>query len=90
MCRAEHAAVVSTCPLDGSVVKDDAQKRVVYPPSRRTLCSQQHRPVTGRPVACNRSGPAAEKLDYGMSTTGAENDLQQVTEIARHMVLRWG
>jgi cell division protease FtsH len=23
-------------------------------------------------------------------TTGAENDLQQVTEIARHMVLRWG
>ena len=25
-----------------------------------------------------------------MTTTGAENDLQQVTEIARHMVLRWG
>ena len=27
---------------------------------------------------------------YGVSTTGAENDLQQVTEIARRMVLRWG
>ena len=25
-----------------------------------------------------------------MATTGAENDLQQVTEIARQMVLRWG
>jgi cell division protease FtsH len=35
-------------------------------------------------------GRAAEKLIYGVATTGAENDLQQVTEIARHMVLRWG
>ena len=35
-------------------------------------------------------GRAAEKLVYGMLTTGAENDLQQVTAIARHMVLRWG
>src|SRR4029079_16097190 len=33
---------------------------------------------------------AAEKLVYGMVTTGAENALQQVTEIARSMVLRWG
>src|SRR4029077_3647601 len=35
-------------------------------------------------------GRAAERLIYGVVTTGAENDLQQVTEIARHMVLRWG
>src|SRR6185295_10370405 len=35
-------------------------------------------------------GRAAEKRVYGVVTTGAENDLQQVTEIARHMVLRWG
>jgi cell division protease FtsH len=35
-------------------------------------------------------GRAAEQLVYGVATTGAENDLQQVTEIARHMVLRWG
>ena len=35
-------------------------------------------------------GRAAEKLIYRVVTTGAENDLQQVTEIARHMVLRWG
>jgi cell division protease FtsH len=35
-------------------------------------------------------GRAAEKLIYGLTTTGAANDLQQVTEIARQMVLRWG
>ena len=35
-------------------------------------------------------GSAAEKLVYGVVTSGAENDLQQVTEIARDMVLRWG
>ena len=35
-------------------------------------------------------GRAAERLIYGVSTSGAENDLQQVTDIARHMVLRWG
>jgi len=41
-------------------------------------------------IACALGGRAAEKLVYGATTTGAENDLQQVTEIARHMVLRWG
>jgi cell division protease FtsH len=34
-------------------------------------------------------GRAAEQLVYGVVTSGAENDLQHVTEIARHMVLRW-
>jgi cell division protease FtsH len=41
-------------------------------------------------ITCALGGRAAEKLVYGATTTGAENDLQQVTEIARHMVLRWG
>ena len=41
-------------------------------------------------ITCALGGRAAEKLVYGVATTGAENDLQQVTEIARHMVLRWG
>jgi cell division protease FtsH len=35
-------------------------------------------------------GRAAEQLIYGVVTTGAENDLQQVTRIAREMVIRWG
>ena len=35
-------------------------------------------------------GRAAERLVYGVVTTGAENDLQQVTRIAQQMVVRWG
>ena len=54
----------------------------IEPAMRRTIC--------GRASPCALGGRAAEKLVYGVVTTGAENDLQQVTEIARHMVLRWG
>ncbi len=35
-------------------------------------------------------GRAAEEIVYGTVTTGAENDLVQVTNIARQMVGRWG
>ena len=35
-------------------------------------------------------GMAAEQVVYGVVTTGAENDLEQVTTIARGMVARWG
>jgi cell division protease FtsH len=35
-------------------------------------------------------GRAAEEVAMGSITTGAENDLQQVTMIARNMVTRWG
>jgi cell division protease FtsH len=35
-------------------------------------------------------GRAAEEIVFGDVTTGAENDLQQVTQIARQMVTRWG
>src|ERR1700682_1989686 len=35
-------------------------------------------------------GRAAEQLVYGGVSTGAANDLQQVTLIAREMVVRWG
>jgi cell division protease FtsH len=35
-------------------------------------------------------GRAAEELVYGDVTTGAEADLEQVTQIARQMVGRWG
>ncbi len=41
-------------------------------------------------ITCALGGRAAERLVYGVATTGAESDLQQVTEIARRMVLRWG
>src|SRR5438477_2312879 len=35
-------------------------------------------------------GRAAEEVAIGRITTGAENDLQRVTAIARQMVMRWG
>jgi cell division protease FtsH len=35
-------------------------------------------------------GRAAEELVFGETSTGAESDIQQLTEIARQMVGRWG
>jgi cell division protease FtsH len=35
-------------------------------------------------------GRAAERVVYGQMTTGAESDIQQLTQIARGMVGRWG
>ena len=41
-------------------------------------------------IAAALGGRAAEEIAYGTVTTGAENDLQQVNQVARSMVLRWG
>jgi cell division protease FtsH len=43
-------------------------------------------------IAVGLGGRAAEELIFGAEhvTTGAENDLQVVTDIARNMVTRWG
>jgi cell division protease FtsH len=35
-------------------------------------------------------GRAAEEIVYGTRTTGAENDIEQATHLARNMVTRWG
>ncbi|HET9577712.1 MAG TPA: ATP-dependent zinc metalloprotease FtsH [Usitatibacter sp.] len=35
-------------------------------------------------------GRAAEEVVYGTRTTGAENDIEQATQLARNMVMRWG
>jgi len=35
-------------------------------------------------------GRAAEEVVYGNRTTGAENDIEQATDLARRMVTRWG
>ena len=41
-------------------------------------------------IAGALGGRAAEQLVYGEVSTGAENDLEQATRIARQMVGRWG
>jgi len=53
----------------------------------RTTYAQDY--LQGR-ITSALGGRSAEKLVYGVTTSGAEADLQQVTDIARHMVLRWG
>jgi cell division protease FtsH len=41
-------------------------------------------------IKVSLGGRAAEKVIYGEVTTGAESDIQQLTQIARGMVGRWG
>jgi len=54
-----------------------------YNYSRQTLMAR---------IAVGLGGRVAEELTFGVErvTTGAENDLQVVTDIARNMVTRWG
>jgi cell division protease FtsH len=41
-------------------------------------------------IKVSLGGRVAEEVVYGRITTGAESDLQQLTQIAREMVGRWG
>ena len=41
-------------------------------------------------LAVGLGGRVAEELETGEFTTGAENDLKEVTRLAREMVTRWG
>src|SRR5690242_18182467 len=41
-------------------------------------------------IAVALGGRVAEELVYGDVTTGAEQDIRQVTELAHDMVARWG
>ncbi len=87
--------------LLGLLVEDaDPVRRVSIVPRGRALGVTVQSPVDDRqnyPETYLRArivgalgGRAAEKLCYGVVTTGAENDLHQVTQLARHMVVHWG
>jgi cell division protease FtsH len=75
-------------------------QRVTIVPRGRALGVTYQRPQTDRynyPEAYLRArivgmlgGRAAEEIVYGTRTTGAENDIQQATQLARNMVTRWG
>jgi cell division protease FtsH len=41
-------------------------------------------------IKVSLGGRVAEETVYGTITTGAESDIEQLTQIARHMVGRWG
>ena len=78
----------------------DPVHRVTIVPRGQALGVTYQRPQTDRynyPEAYLRArivgmlgGRAAEEIVYGTRTTGAENDIEQATELARNMVTRWG
>jgi cell division protease FtsH len=78
----------------------DPVHRVSIVPRGQALGVTYQRPQTDRynyPEAYLRAriigmlgGRAAEEVVYGTKTTGAENDIEQATNMARAMVTRWG
>ena len=78
----------------------DPVNRVTIVPRGQALGVTYQRPDSDRynyPEAYLRSkivgmlgGRAAEEIVYGTKTTGAENDIEQATNLARRMVTRWG
>ncbi|HXD43224.1 MAG TPA: ATP-dependent zinc metalloprotease FtsH [Ramlibacter sp.] len=78
----------------------DPVHRVSIVPRGQSLGVTYQRPQTDRynyPEAYLRAriigmlgGRAAEEVVYGTRTTGAENDIEQATQISRNMVTRWG
>jgi cell division protease FtsH len=78
----------------------DPVHRVSIVPRGQALGVTYQRPQTDRynyPEAYIRAkivgmlgGRVAEELVYGTKTTGAENDIEQATGLARNMVTRWG
>jgi len=78
----------------------DPVNRVTIVPRGQALGVTYQRPDSDRynyPEAYLRGrivgalgGRAAEEIVYGTRTTGAENDIEQATGLARRMVTRWG
>jgi cell division protease FtsH len=78
----------------------DPVHKVTIVPRGQALGATQMMPIDDRHnyprayllarLAVGLGGRAAEELEIGEITTGAENDLQEVTELSREMVTRWG
>lgn len=78
----------------------DPVNRVTIVPRGQALGVTYQRPDSDRynyPEAYLRAriigilgGRSAEEVVFGSKTTGAENDIEQATNIARRMVTRWG
>ena len=78
----------------------DPVKKVTIVPRGMSLGSTYSQPIDDRynypesylrgRITAALGGRAAEEVAYGTITTGAEADLQQVYNIARSMVIRWG
>jgi len=82
------------------VTGSDPVKRVTIVPRGQALGVTYSRPDTDRynytetyiraKITGMLGGRVAEEIVYGTKTTGAENDIEQATNLARLMVTRWG
>jgi cell division protease FtsH len=89
-----HALVAMLTP------EADPVHKVTIVPRGQTLGATRIVPIDDRHnyprtyllarLAVGLGGRVAEELETGEITTGAENDLQEVTGLAREMVTRWG
>lgn len=78
----------------------DPVNRVTIVPRGQALGVTYQRPVSDRynytesylraRIIGTLGGRIAEEIIYGNKTTGAENDIEQATNLARMMVTRWG
>jgi cell division protease FtsH len=78
----------------------DPVNRVTIVPRGQALGVTYQRPVSDRynyteeylraRIIGTLGGRTAEEIIYGNKTTGAENDIEQATNLARMMVTRWG
>ena len=78
----------------------DPVKKLTIVPRGLSLGSTYSQPIDDRynypesylraRIALALGGRAAEEVAYGTVTTGAESDLQQVNQVARSMVVRFG
>ena len=78
----------------------DPVNRVTIVPRGQALGVTYQRPVSDRynyqeaylraRIIGMLGGRTAEEVVYGTKTTGAENDIEQATALARNMVTRWG
>jgi cell division protease FtsH len=87
--------------LVGKLMKNcDPVHKVTIIPRGRALGVTQHLPAEDRlslsadaandQIAMMMGGRLAEEVIFGQITTGAANDIQQATDMARRMVCEWG
>ncbi|HSR23634.1 MAG TPA: AAA family ATPase, partial [Candidatus Eisenbacteria bacterium] len=89
-----HALVMKALPLCDSVHKVSIISRgaalgltLSLPAEDRYLAGKEE---LKQRIAGIMGGRAAEEVVYGDVTSGAENDIQRATDLARRMVTRWG
>jgi cell division protease FtsH len=97
----EFAARESGNALVGMLIPQvDAVRKVSIIPRRNELGVTLSTPDSDRvsysrdeldaKIKVSLGGRVAEEVVYGKITTGAESDLEQLSQIARQMVGRWG